>query len=397
MCLAAAVACGHAEPVPPAGGLDVRAAETAGAVTALRDGRFEEAAHEASRVLARAPRSSQAAAVRAIAAYEQAGDQLIGELKSVEDVASHLSVLDEARGRAAWQSFVEQLDAVDRDLAIVADDPGFALELCLACWDRDWNHDGKLDERDRKLFEIEYDEHGDELRPDDPRRRPTFRFDRGDADWARAMVAFQRAFAELVLAYRWAELDQLFANFFGDKHITIHLAEPRRVQRARQLVLAGLDYADRCRAEYLAETDDDREWVPNPRQHSHPVLLPVDDALYQRWGAITRDVRRLVTGQDGLSLRELAAAVDPRSAEELPDAYIDISRMLSEPVDIVLDNSHDRAPDAAEHVLRGLLGHGYVDRMRASPLVARLRHIHDELVHGDDRLDRKLRYLLWLN
>jgi hypothetical protein len=315
----------------------------------------------------------------------------------VEDTANGLGVFDDARARAAWLRFVEQLDGVDRDLGTVAADPQFALELCLACWDHDWNHDGKLDERDRKLFEIEYDERGDELAVDDPRRRPTFRFDRGDADWARAMVAFQRAFAELVLAYRWADLEQLFTEFFGDKHIVIRLAEPRRVQRARSLVLAGLDYADRCRAEYLAETDDDREWVPNPRQRSHPVLLPVDDALYQRWASITRDLRRLVAGEEGLSLRELAAAVNPHDTDEVPDAYIDVGRMLSEPSDIVLDTANAKAPDQMEHILRGLLGHGYALRMRASPLVARLRRMHDEIVHGDDRMERKLRYLLWLN
>ena len=36
---------------------------------------------------------------------------------------------------------------------------------------------------------------------------------------------------------------------------------------------------------YLAETDDDREWVPNPKQQSHPMPLPVDAA---RIGALER-------------------------------------------------------------------------------------------------------------
>jgi hypothetical protein len=35
--------------------------------------------------------------------------------------------------------------------------------------------------------------------------------------------------------------------------------------------------------------------------------------------------------------------------------------------------------------------------MRASPLVARLRHMHDELDRGQDTAGRKLRYLLWFN
>ena len=35
--------------------------------------------------------------------------------------------------------------------------------------------------------------------------------------------------------------------------------------------------------------------------------------------------------------------------------------------------------------------------MRASPLVARLRHMAEELDHGEETMAKKLRYMLWLN
>ncbi len=44
------------------------------------------------------------------------------------------------------------------------------------------------------------------------------------------------------------------------------LADPGRVRRARDLILQGLDEAERTRAAYQAEHDDDREWVPDPSQ-----------------------------------------------------------------------------------------------------------------------------------
>jgi hypothetical protein len=47
--------------------------------------------------------------------------------------------------------------------------------------------------------------------------------------------------------------------------------------------------------------------------------------------------------------------------------------------------------------LRGLIGNGYQTKMRPSPLVARLRGMKDQLDRSEDSLDRKLRYLLWLN
>ncbi len=39
---------------------------------------------------------------------------------------------DHERGRAAWNAFLGKLDAADRDLAVVAADPVFSLEPCLA-------------------------------------------------------------------------------------------------------------------------------------------------------------------------------------------------------------------------------------------------------------------------
>jgi len=48
-------------------------------------------------------------------------------------------------------------------------------------------------------------------------------------------------------------------------------------------------------------------------------------------------------------------------------------------------------------MLRGLLGNGYHPQMKPSPLVKRLDRMKQELDHGEDTFDRKLRYLLWLN
>ena len=178
----------------------------------------------------------------------------------------------------------------------------------------------------------------------------------------------------------------------------IRLEDAGRVRHARELVVAGLGFADRCRAEYLAETDDDREWVPSPRQHSHPIPLAVDNALYDTWASFTGDVRRLLASDDGLSLREVAAEVDRDLVHELPDAYIDVGRMFREPTDIVLDLGHGKdSPDSYERVLRGLLGNGYRDHMRASPLVSRLARIKRDVDRGDETASKKLRYLMWLN
>jgi hypothetical protein len=393
------VAC---DPVPPPRPPEVRAADDAAAITALRAGRFADAQREASAQLARDPRDAQVAAVRALATYVQAGDKLAGELHDVIERADAVHYFDHEQGRAVWMRFLEQLDAVDRDLAVAADDPQFSLELCVACWgEHDWNHNGQIDDRDRKLFEVETDEKEQPIPEGDPRRRPTFRFDAGDLQWARAMVAFQHAGVELVLAYRWSELDKLWSGKDNDgegARIVIHMIDSDRVVRARKDLLAGLDFSAAERAAYLAETDDDREWVPNPHQHNAGMMLPIDDELYRHWDEILGDAHKLLDSEEGLSLREMARVIDRRAALITPDAYIDLGRMLREPQDIVIDiKDLDKTPAGVEKVARQLIGHGYVEQMRASPLVGRIRLMVDDVSNGADSFEHKLRYLMYLN
>jgi hypothetical protein len=373
-----------------------------GAVAALQAGKFAEAVQQADRTLKQDARSSRAAAVRAIAAYQISGHELFRTLSEIIEQAERLEAFDHPGGRAAWQAFLTKLEAIDRDLAVAAADPGFSLELCIACWEADWNHNGQVDDRDRRLFEIEFDGKEGDLPEGDPRRRPTFRFDVGDVVWARAMIAFQRAAGELVLAYRWSALDQLLASATQQQPLVIRLTEPARVKRARELVIAGLEHADRCREAYLVEADDDREWVPSPRQRSHPVPLEVDDTLYRTWAGVIGDVRKMLRSEEAISLRELVGLAEDDAVALMPDAYIDLGRMLAEPKDIVIDVGGFSArgtPDQAtiERLLRGVLGNGYQTRMKLSPLVGRLRAMRDQLTRGEDTFDRKLRYLLWLN
>lgn len=390
------VACGSSE--PPARSPQQRTEDSAASVDALRSSKFPVAVTAATTALASDPRNARAAAVRAIATYQLATHDLVSQLSEVVDAAEDLKFFDHAGGRAAWQAWLDKLAVIDRDLAIVAADPSFSLELCVACWSFDWNRNGSIDERDARTLELEYDGKGEVIPEGDPRRRPTFRFDVGDADWARAMLSFQRAFGELVLAYKWSELDKLFG--MKEPKVTIRLDDRVRVQRARELVIAGLGYADRCRAAYLAETDDDREWVPNPKQQSHPIPLDVDAKLYETWAGVTGDVRRMLASEEGISIRELANLIDDDLGAFAPDAYIDLGAMLSSPKDFSVDFARidgRPSPAAIDGLVRELLGNGYKQQMKPSPLLGRLRAMKQDLERGEDTVERKLRYLFWLN
>ncbi len=374
------------------------------AAAAARAGKFREAEQLASRVLADGARDSRASAVLALARYERAIQHLADEASAVMDQGGDLERFDHARMRKAFAVTEAALAEIDRDLKAAAADPYFSLELCVACWERDWNGNGRIDDRDRRLLEIEFAADGTEIPEGDPRRRPTFHFDVGDIHWARAMVAFQRAGLNLVLAYDWTELDKLFEiPLFGKTPdnlvIRIKLLEPERITAARSLILTGLDHSDRERKAYLAETDDDREWVPNPRQNSSPVPLPVDEALYDTWAGIVSDVRGLIRGDTGISVVEVARFAGMRNP---PKGYIDVGRMLSRPKDLVFDMSamarHTDGPNPdPEALMRDLFGDYYVARMRPTPLIGRLTRMAGELVRGEETFDRKMRYLFWIN
>jgi len=234
------------------------------AIDALVRGDFAAAGSEADRVLKRTPDAARAAAIRAVARYQAAGVALIARGEAFEGMIEHGEPARiDGEVRAALEAFDRELAAVDGDLAIAEADPTFSIEVCLACWRYDWTGDKEINERDVHMLEIEYDVRGEELPEGDPRRRPTFRLDHGDVIWARAMISFQRALVHLGKAYRWSALATLRGS--DTRVIRVPLDRADDVKRAGELALVALDHAERSRAAYLAETDDDREWVLSPR------------------------------------------------------------------------------------------------------------------------------------
>ncbi len=403
-CVAVSIGCGSAgPPSKPAKARSAaeRAADAAAAVAALQAAKFSDARELATTALAADPGNASAAAVRAIARYQAAVDSMLDEWVAVIEQADKAGGFDHARMRKTFAATDQALAAIDADLAVVADDAAFGLELCLACWEYDWNRNGRVDDRDRRLLELEYDPVGGEIPEADPRRRPTFRFDAGDAIWARAMLSFQRAGLSLLLAYEWDELDKLLTGGRDPGPIRIALADPGRVAAARKLILAGLDYADASRAAFLAETDDDREWVPNPKQVNHPLPLPVDDAVYATWAGVVSDVRGLVAGDTGIRVADVFLMFDD-DWPALPTGFIDVGAMLSKPKAIVIDFAAiERHTDGGEPNLHALMkdvfGDYYVPSKPPTPLVGRLKRMADDVTGGEETFERKLRYLFWLN
>jgi hypothetical protein len=377
------------------------------AVVLLQAGRFDEAEAKAREIVAGDPLNSQANAVAAFAAYKRIMHQVVADFfllaGGIERYGVNYQYATYALTRAA-----EGFATVEKHLAVAGSDSNFGLELCMACWQHDWNHNGRVDSRDEALFQIEMDGDGNDIPERDPRRKPTFHFDVGDIHWARAMVMFQHAAANLLLAYDFADLDKLIRMELsrGDQpySLRLRLTDQARVQQAKAMILDGLAAAELARKLYLEETDDLGEWVANPRQKDHPLPLPVDDALYETWAQVLADVRELVSGKAGFSIAELAQLGDHRWSNP-PKGYLNVGLLLDQPSDIVfnvsdlmaLAKANDEPTALVEKILGQLFGGAYQGTMKASLLPSRFHRMKKDIEQGHESFERKLRYLLWLN
>jgi hypothetical protein len=410
--LLASTACGGAASTAPGAVLTPAPrqarVDAAPAIVLLQNARFDEAEAKAGEIVAADAESSQAHAVLALALFKRTVHQLIQDIMAVAMGAAQLGGFNHQYARFALENAEAGFKAVDDHLAIAGTDSGFNLNLCFACWQYDWNHSGDIDWRDQRMFEVEYDADGRELPEKDPRRKPTFRLDTGDVYWARAWLAFQRAALNIVLAYKWTELDKILQELqhsqVEDLVITIHLEDKGRITKAKALILAGFALADFARQSYLAETDDENEWLPNPRQKSHALPLPVDDKLYETWAGVLGDATRLVEGKEGVSIAELAQ-LGEQPWKQPPTGFLNVGKLLDEPGDLVfkgatfkaIDHADQDNPQPIENALKEIFGEKYVKKMPPTPLIARLQRMKKEMERGEESLERKLRYLLWLN
>lgn len=382
--------------VPPTAALmkaaEARREKAGPAIAALRAGSFEDARRTSEEILRSDGDQPEARFVRAVARYRARIDQMGMDIRTVVVGAITTGRINTVYLRQALEATAAELAGVDDDLGVAAGAPYFELELCPACWRSDWNQSGEIDEGDEHLLEVETDREGHPLPSGDPRRRPTFTFDRGDLFWARALLSHQRALIDLFLAFEPEDLSSFFHGHSDELEIRVKVADAARVSSAKRLFLQGLSLAERARQEYLVETDDHQEWVPNPRQKDHAVPLEVDEALYAKWGLVLEDLRKLIEGEEGVDLAALARAQRVDEAH-VPQGFIDVGRWLRDPADFVIRLNRHGQPDTE---IPRILGPSWRQSMKASQLPSRIEGLQGTPLSGEF-LEKKLKYLLWLN
>jgi hypothetical protein len=251
--------------------------------------------------------------------------------------------------RAVFQRMIDDLGQAESTLAGIHD-ANIKLPLSIGLIKLDLNGDRKLAEEETLWRVFAQVAPGTGLSEADARQF-VIAFDGSDVPWLRGYCHLLMAMGEFGLAYDWHDaFDTTFQMFFPNSGLPlsvlneypakmsgrpgeyfsltdsayiadliafVHLAhwpvvEPQRMQRA----LAHLENAVELSREnwrlILAETDNDREWVPSPRQTSALAWMAVGDAQVEGWNQFLNEFDALLKGKKLLPHWRLEKGVNLR-------------------------------------------------------------------------------------
>ena len=197
----------------------------------------------------------------------------------------------------------ERLQTVRRVLQQMKLQPGEGLLIQPSQWQVDLDGDGKLDTWEKYAFAIPKRGH-QPLRLQAPSNSPGYystrynleakiRVDQSDILWTLAYHCFVEALLEIVLAYHFESPRS------GDDWIVLY--EPEGMRRAHGLLVSGFKTSESMRRSVLAETDDEHEWISNPKQMQTVFPLPLDQQDFAIWGQLMSHIIPLFEGKTVLA------------------------------------------------------------------------------------------------
>ncbi|MCB1281739.1 MAG: hypothetical protein KDB18_09475, partial [Salinibacterium sp.] len=229
--------------------------------------------------------------------------------------------------RQSIEDWMEEVKQAERELSRVGDEP-VKVRVPIGLARIDLNMDGQASEREQawRLFTAVQ-----------RRFRPTqesaegfeIAFDRGDVAWLRGYCNVCLAVGEFLLAHDTSDLFERAGHLFFAKNETpfgflkgdrksfdfgtgidasdavafIHLldfdvVEPDRMAASREHLLSAIGLADEMWRWYDAETDDDQEWIPNPKQRE--CAIPggmITPAMRDAWLRTLGETREMLNGE----------------------------------------------------------------------------------------------------
>lgn len=118
--------------------------------------------------------------------------------------------------------------------------------------------------------------------------RPVVKLDQSDVYWAVAYLNFAEAALNIVLSY----------DFDPARKDRIYLLDANRIKNiAFPRLLEGIAVSRKLRQSLLGETDNDLEWIANPKQANSSFPLILDAGAFVTWGALLDHMDKLVRGK----------------------------------------------------------------------------------------------------
>jgi hypothetical protein len=206
-------------------------------------------------------------------------------------------------------------------------------------------------------------------RPDVPAPEFQVKFDSGDVPWLRGYCHFLCAFCDVVLAYDHQRMFDHAAHWIYPKAVpsktigkeplnapgqptsmewdivdavsAIHLmdfpvVEPQRMASARQHLLAMIQTSRESWKLILAETDDDQEWLPGPKQ-TGVLQIPVTQDFIDGWHGVLVEMEEVLEGRKLVPFwRDYQRFIDRSGDTPEQGRGVNLKRFFDEPTDFDL-------------------------------------------------------------
>ncbi|HUR55838.1 MAG TPA: hypothetical protein VMZ71_17000 [Gemmataceae bacterium] len=243
--------------------------------------------------------------------------------------------------RKLFDDLYHDLGTAERTLAGVTDDT-IKLRLRLAAVRFDFDGSGRGNDKFTDVLVKLLGQSPEFLRKD-----PDFLvcFDRGDVAWLRAYCHLLQSMIDVFLAldlreFYQSDLHKQFAKaedqVGGDQPnlftFRIKFASPERLGQFRKHMLQVCALNRETWKSIRAETDDDHEWLPNPKQKG-VIGLPVRDEMIDGWLAAVAEVEELLEGKTLVPIGFLpntnGKALNLKTLLDNPPAELSVQKLLA--------------------------------------------------------------------
>ncbi|SHI83292.1 hypothetical protein SAMN02745181_0999 [Rubritalea squalenifaciens DSM 18772] len=228
--------------------------------------------------------------------------------------------IDYKKFRTIISDFHESLHEIEAHLA-EEDGTEFNLPLDLTRIRIDVNKDGKYVPSE-SLISFFMQWQGEELEDGNELPNGLVHFDRGDLLWLRGYTQIMLATTDFILAHDFSSPFDVYArNFYSNyksslphlpnkgsiepsiadaisffHQLSLTVTEPERLKSSRQHFLNMAKNSREMWKAILAETDDQREWLPSPKQKS-VIGVPITEEMVKGWDDFLNEWEAILEGK----------------------------------------------------------------------------------------------------